>query len=116
MSVGEEFSGGDKRCEARGPASSYHSVEINLGPSFPIYQFGLRDISNRGMCILVRADSPILKHIKVGDVLAVKLYSMDALRSNVTRHLTAEIRHITEGEPWGFAGSCLVGLRIKEEF
>lgn len=115
MSRGDEFSGGDKRREKREPASSYHSVEINLGPPFPIYQFGLKDISSRGMCILVRAESPILRHIKVGAMLDVKLYSMDALRANVTRHLKAEIRHITEGTPCGFAGSHLVGLRIKEE-
>ncbi|RJR27223.1 MAG: hypothetical protein C4582_00835, partial [Desulfobacteraceae bacterium] len=85
------------------------------GPPLPIYQFALKDISSKGMCIIVRDGSPILKHLREGQMLELKCYSRDEFKSNITKSLRAEIRHITNGEPWHYKGSFLVGLLILDK-
>ena len=106
----------ERRSEPRIETGPFHSVEINLGPPLPIYQFGLRDISGKGMCILVREGSPILRHLEKGRIIDIKCYSMDEFKANKTRIMKAEIRHITRGEEWQPIGCCLVGVRILEEY
>ena len=107
---------GERRSEPRKEAGPFHSVEINLGPPLPIYQFGLHDVSGMGMCILVREGSPILRHLEKGRIIDIKCYSMDEFKANKTRIMKAEIRHITRGEEWQPIGCCLVGVRILEEY
>jgi hypothetical protein len=81
----------------------------------PIYQFNLRDVSESGVCILVKQDSPILEHLKVGQILDLKYYATDESKTNTTRQLTTEIRHITKGTPGHYNGHCLVGVAISQE-
>ncbi len=107
---------GERRSEPRKEAGPFHSVEINLGPPLPIYQFGLHDISGMGVCILVREGSPILRHLEKGRIIDIKCYSMDEFKANKTRIMKAEIRHITTNKEWQSKGSCVVGVRILEEY
>jgi hypothetical protein len=103
----------EKRSESREITEGLYSVEINLGGSVPIYQFKLRDISPSGACILVREDSPILKHLKVGQVLEMKYYSTD--RSKSSEYLKSEIRHITRSGPGEMRGHYLIGVLVLEK-
>ena len=103
----------EKRSEPREITEGLYSVEINLGGSVPIYQFKLRDISPNGACILVREDSPILKHLKVGQVLDMKYYSTD--RSNPSEFFKSEIKHITRSGPGEFRGHYMIGVLVLEK-
>ncbi len=100
----------EKRSEPRSITEGLYSVEINLGGSIPIYQFKLRDISASGACILIREDSPILKHLKVGQILNMKYYSTD--KSNPTEYFKSEIMHITKTDSGRLKGHYLVGVLV----
>jgi hypothetical protein len=100
----------EKRSEPRTIPEGVYSVEINLGGSIPIYQFKLRDISPSGACILVREDSPILKHLEVGQQLDMKYYTTD--KSNPTEYFKSEIMHITKSDAGRLKGHYLVGVMV----
>ena len=100
----------EKRSEPRILSEDLYSVEINLGGSIPIYQFPLSDTSPSGACILVREDSPILKHLRVGQQLDMKYYSMD--KSNPTEYFKSEIMHITKSDSRRLKGHYLIGVRL----
>jgi hypothetical protein len=100
----------ERRSEPRTITEGLYSVEINLGGSIPIYQFKLWDISANGACILVREDSPILKHLRVGQKLSMKYYSTD--KSKATEYLKSEIIHITKTDSGRHKGHYLVGVLV----
>jgi hypothetical protein len=62
------------------------------------------------MGILVREDSEVLKHLKVGDVLNMKYHLPDS--SEDPDYLKTEIRHITKDDQGRLGGHYLVGLSI----
>lgn len=107
-----EKSPAERRTEPRKNAEQYHSVEFNLGGAVPIYQFGLRDISENGACIVVKTDSPILKHIEVGQIMNLKFYEHGIY--NPASLLKSEIRHISAGTPGHNEGLVMIGIRILE--
>jgi len=75
-----------------------------------VYQFSLRDWSDFGLGILVRNDSKILTHIKVGQVITFKIHKPEG---NIAEHpLEAEIRHISEPENGRHPDHKIVGLHI----
>ena len=103
----------EKRSQPRSDADAIHSVEINLKGSVPIYQFKLRDVSVDGACILVKEDSPILDHIKVGQVMDMRYYYGD--RSNPSNVFKTEIRRIAKPQEKGVTGHYQVGVAILEK-
>ena len=104
----------ERRSEPRMDVERFHSVEIKLAAPLPIYQFNLRDISENGVCILVKEDSPILDHIKVGQELDLKYYAIDESKANITKQLKTKIRHVTKGKPGHFGGHVMVGVSFVE--
>jgi hypothetical protein len=102
----------DKRSEPRTIPERYHSVEISPQGLNSVYQFKVWDISQKGMCILVKEDSAVISHIHVDDVVRMKYYQEDDLQSSVV--LKTKIRHITKDEEGRFKGHYLVGLSILE--
>ena len=61
---------------------------------------------------MVREDSDLLNHIKVGDIFDLKYYKTD---SSQFARLKTEIRHITKDDTGRFSGLYLVGLSILED-
>jgi len=102
----------DKRSSPRTSAHKFYSVEFSIFETGSLYQFKIRDVSPRGMCILVKEDSAVLKHIKVGDRLNMKYHSAEA--SNTSEFLRTEIRHITKEEEGHYKGHYLIGLSIMD--
>ena len=102
-----------RRSESREAVDRYHSVELNFGTLQMTYQFKIWNISPKGMCILLREDSVVLKHMRVGDVLEMKYYRADSPR--MAEHLKTKIQHITQDEQSRFKGHYLVGLSIVEK-
>jgi len=55
--------------DSRNMLKKYYSVQFHLNGIDEAYLFKLRDIPLNGLCILVKEDSPVLKKIKIGDIL-----------------------------------------------
>jgi hypothetical protein len=103
----------ERRSEPRTKADLYYSVEFSVPAVTYAYQFKIWDLSSEGICVVVKDDSDLLKHLKVGDVLNMKYYSTDS--SSQTQYLKTEIKHITKDEQGRFKGHTLVGLLILEK-
>ena len=104
---------GEKRSETRTTVDEYHSVEFLLPDVEFIYQFRIWNMSTQGMCVVVRKDSELLKHLHVGDVIDLKYHPNDL--KNPIVNLRTEIRHITKQEEGKFKQHSLVGLLISEK-
>ena len=102
----------DKRSESRTIIDQYYSVEFSIHDTLYVYQFKIWNISSKGICVIVKEDSDILKHIKVGDVLDLKYYETES--PSQSKFLKTELRHITKNEQERFKGHYLVGLSILE--
>jgi hypothetical protein len=102
----------EKRREPRTIIDEFYSVELILPSVTFIYQFRIWNLSSQGICILVKDDSEVLKHLRVGDTLEMKYYPTD--KSTLPQHLKTEIRHVTKEEHEKFEGHTLVGLQIVE--
>ncbi len=102
----------EKRSESRSIIDEYHSVEFSISNTAYVYQFKIWDISTKGVCILVREDSDLLNHLKVGDILDLKYYPTDS--SHPIKHLKTQIKHISKDEQGRFKELYLVGLAILD--
>ena len=105
---------GERRTEERSVVTRFYCVEICIGEGLPAYKFKLRDLSRHGMCILVKENSSVLSHLKVGREMEM-LYHSDP-RSGPATSLMTQIRHITRQQESGlFEGHCLIGLTVKDD-
>ena len=102
----------EKRSEPRTELEEYHSVEFEIPDLNALYQFKVWNISSKGMCLLVREDSDVLKYIEVGNAMDMKCYKTDS--SLPPENLNIEIKHITKQDTGRFKGHYLVGLLILE--
>jgi len=102
----------ERRSEPRSIIDQYYSVEFSLSGCSFVYQFKIWNISLKGICVLVKEDSDLLNHVKVGDILNLKYYTTDS--SKPIEFLKTEIKHITKDEQGRFKGVYLVGLAILE--
>ena len=99
-----------RRSEHREPVDQYHSVELTVSPNRMIYQFRIWNISQKGMCILLKENSAAFNHIHVGDILEMKYYPSESARP--TKFFKTKIQHITKEDTGRFKGHYLVGLLI----
>ena len=99
----------EKRVEPRKIIDEFYSVEFSIKDFAFTYQFRIWDVSEKGICVLVKEDSSILGHLKVGDTWNMKYYRID---SELSEYMDTEIRHITKDETGRFEGHYLVGLSI----
>ncbi len=102
----------ERRSENRKKVNQYFSVEFLVGGTETIYQFRIWDLSPQGMCVLVKRDSNLLQHLKVGQEWNMKYYRDDA--SKPVDYMRTEIRHITKDESGRFKDHYLIGLSILD--
>ncbi len=102
-----------RRSEPRTIVDLYYSVEFSIEGLDLIYQFIIYDVSQKGICILVKEDSPVLGRLNVGDVFNMKYYPIKLL--GPTEHLKTEIRHITKERSGRYKNHFLIGLVVKEK-
>lgn len=89
-----------------------YRVEIKLIAQ-PIYQFKVRDISEKGAGLLVKDDSEFLKLIEVGQVVDADFISPTGkMPSGLYK---VEIRHITRHAKGELRGHGVVGVFIIEK-
>ena len=104
----------EKRVDFRTTLERYYSVEFKLKQTGTLYHFKLRDLSLRGLGILVNEESAVLEHLAVNDILNMKYYPPDA--STSAEFLKTKIIHITKKEQGSFKGHFLIGLLIIEKY
>lgn len=102
----------ERRSEPRKMIDKYFRVEFSKSGLTYFYNFKLRDISSKGMCILVKEGSDVLKSLKVGDILDMKYYTDEHLSQ--PNQLKTKIKYITKDDQGRFKGHRLVGLSIIE--
>ncbi len=90
----------------------YSSVEITVGKSEPVYMFKIRNSPFAGIAILVKEDSAVLKHLKVGDKLDLK-YNPN-IASDLPEYRKTEIRHIIKDDNGRFNGHYLIDFAVSE--
>lgn len=90
----------------------YSSVEITVSNSEPVYMFKIRNSPFAGIAILVKEDSAVLKHLKVGDKFNLKYNPTEA--SDLPEYRTTEIRHIIKNDNGRFNGHYLVDFAVSE--
>ena len=101
----------ERRSEARQRTDRLFGAEIRLS-GVPIHRFKFKDVSSNGACILIKEDSSMLNHLKMGQILNMKYNSPDKPGEPT---LKSEIRHITKAEQGRFKGHYLVGVLIAEK-
>ena len=57
------------RSELKTILDKYYSVQFSLSKMDPAYLFKLRNLSDNGLCILVKQDSSAFNQLNVGDIL-----------------------------------------------
>ena len=102
----------ERRSELRKNEEPMRSAELKL-LSLPIYLFKVKDSSQNGLCLLVKEDSDILKHIHVGQVLNIRSNAEEKMKP--AEILLSEIKHITQKGKGSFRGHQLVGLKILDK-
>ena len=90
----------------------YYSVEFEISECTFVYQFKIRNLSLRGVCVLVREGSDLLNYVKSGDILNLKYYTTDL--TTPIEYLKTEITDIIKDEGGRFKGVYSVGLSIIE--
>ena len=91
----------------------HYSVELEVTGVYFVHQFKLWNMSSKGLCILIKEDSSLLKSLKAGDIRNMKYYTTDS--SKPTEYLKTQIKHITKDDTGRFKGHYLVGLSILEK-
>ena len=110
MKQDQNLSDTELRSDIREAAAQGGSIEFKPSENSMIYQFSLRDLSAKGLGIIVRNDSASLNHLAVGQVLSLTLHQSDG---NISKdRFQAEIRHISEPEDGQHPNHKIVGLRI----
>jgi len=100
----------EKRSEVRQIVDRYFSVEFSVPGLDLVYQFKLWDISEKGMCILIREDSDVIPRLKEGDTISMDYqYENDPAGRD---RIDTEVIHITPCHDGKYRGHCMVGLRI----
>lgn len=100
----------ERRSEPRTILDKFHSVEFLTSGIYYVHQFKIWDTSSHGMSILIKEDSNLLRHLKVGKILDMKYYTSEA--SKPTEYLKTEIKHITKHDEGRFKGHYSVGIAI----
>jgi len=96
----------------RAVVDQYYSVQFSIIGLINIYQFKLRDIFSKGMCIAVKEDSAVLNHIKTGDILNMKYCTIN---SGPAENIKTKIKSIIKIDQKRFKGHSLLWLSILDD-
>lgn len=103
----------ERRAEARAGRLSNHRAEFKF-PGVPVYQLKVRDLSEKGAGVVVKAGSNFLTLIEVGQELHMKLLSPS--ESPIPAgHYMSRVQHISELEGGRFKGHLVVGVSMLKK-
>ena len=99
----------ERRSGERKIADTKYSAIVRIS-GVPIYQLKLKDISQRGTCLIAKEDSAILRHLEIGQELEMRYHYRNGPRSEV--NYMSEIRHVTRADEGRYKGHFFIGTRI----
>ncbi len=102
----------ESRSVSREKIDKFYSVEFSIKGLESVYQFRIWNLSQKGMCVLVKEDSSIFPHLKVGERFKMKYYPSEMLEP--IEYLDTEVKHITKDEKGRFKGHYMIGLSVLE--
>ena len=102
----------ERRAESRAVIDEYYSVDFSIGDATFVYQFKIWDLSSKGMCLLIKADSEVLKYLKAGKTVEMRYYKADS--SHQGDYIKTKVMHITKNDTGRFKGHYLVGISLLE--
>ncbi len=100
----------ERRSEPRKMIDKFFRVEFSKSGLTHLYTFKLWDTSSKGMCILVKEGSDVLKLLKVGDIFDMKYYTGE--HSSQPQQFKTQVKYITKDHQERFKEHYLVGLSI----
>lgn len=101
----------NKRAEKRDKPDQFCSAIIRIG-GIPVYQVELKDISENGTCFIVRDESTILRHLRVGEQIDIQFHNQDG--NGINAFHRSKIIYITGENRGRYKGHRLVGVQILE--
>lgn len=93
--------------------SDYYSAEFQLNNSKLVYQFKIRKSNTEPMFAVVKEGSRALEHIKEGDIIPMRYFSLD--KSVPSRSWHTRIKYICKDSSVGFKDHYVVGLDIQTQ-
>ena len=90
----------------------YYSVEFGLNGSHPVYQFKLRHSDKTPHFFLLKATSALAAQLSVGDIIVMKYYCNDPMRS--IQHHETRIESITNETTGRFMGHFRIAVDIMD--
>ena len=102
----------NKRAKIRNIGGKDASVEFKPANASIAYQFKLRDYSSKGIGILVKEESKVLKLLNVGDELEMKYYPGEG--TSIPVFLKTQIHHISPPEQGKHQNHLIIGLYILD--
>jgi hypothetical protein len=103
----------ERRHELRTTKLPNHRAEFKF-TGVPVYQLKVRDLSAKGVGIVVRADSNFLKMIQVGQELDIKMIPGTGA-AGAPDYQRSRIEHVSELKEGRFRGHMVVGLSISNK-
>lgn len=103
----------ERRREQRATELPNQRAEFKL-TYVPVYQLKVRDLSVKGAGLVVRADSNVLKMIRVGQELDVKMIPGTGVAGS-SGYQRSRVVHVTELKEGRYRGHMVVGLSIFRE-
>jgi hypothetical protein len=103
----------ERRAEPRAVQLSNHRVEFKF-PGVPVYQLKVRDLSEKGAGVVVKAGSNFLTLIAIGQELNMKLLCPAESRYPAG-HFTSRVQHVSELANGRFKGHLVVGISILKK-
>ena len=100
----------ERRAATRAVRLSNHRAEFKF-PGVPVYQLKVRDLSEKGAGVVVKAGSNFLTLIEIGQELHMKLLA-PAESTNPAGHYLSRVQHISELEGGRFKGHLVVGMSM----
>ncbi len=98
------------RCSAPQVNNDYYCVEFGLNGSHPVYQFKLRHSDKTPHFFLLKESSSLSAQLKAGDILPMKYYCGDTVRT-IEQHPT-RIESIVNETHGRYRGHYRINLNI----
>ena len=102
----------EKRSEVRQKAKFYHHAEIRL-VGVPVYEVKIKDLSSKGVSIVVKKNSLLINHLKAGRTVMIRYFFESREKPSIMYEAT--IKHITEINEGQFKEHYSVGLDILKK-
>lgn len=103
----------ERRAMDRAVRLSNHRAEFKF-PGVPVYQLKVRDLSEKGAGVVVKAGSNFLTLIEIGQEMNMKLLS-PAESAIPTGQYLSRVQHISALEGGRFKGHLVVGMSMLKK-